>query len=95
MQFRKVKKEIIHSKKRDFVQNHTFYAKKKKKKKKERFSAERKNMMCKNQSKWEKIDKGLNNVTMLKDGDMQNLSKVDLSMYVLKTCKSRLIPLKK
>ena len=52
-------------------------------------------MMCKNQSKWEKIDKGLNNVTMLKDGDMQNISKVDLSMYVLKTCKSRLIPLKK
>ena len=31
MQFRKVKKEIIHSKKRDFVQNHTFYAIKKKK----------------------------------------------------------------
>ena len=33
MQFEKVKKEIIKSKKRDFVQNHTFYSKKK-----ERFS---------------------------------------------------------
>ena len=28
MQFEKVKKEIINSKKRDFMQNHTFYAKK-------------------------------------------------------------------
>ena len=27
MQFEKVKKEVINSKKRDFVQNHTFYAK--------------------------------------------------------------------
>ena len=30
MQLEKVKKEIINSKKIDFVQNHTFYAKKKK-----------------------------------------------------------------
>ena len=36
MQFEKGKKEIINSKKADFVQNHTFYAKKKV------FSAERK-----------------------------------------------------
>ena len=28
LQFEKVQKEIINSKKRDFVQNHTFYAKK-------------------------------------------------------------------
>ena len=41
-----VKKDIINSKKRDFVQNHTFHAKKKKKKR-EMFSAESKKCCAK------------------------------------------------
>ena len=43
MSFEKVKKEIINSKKSDFVQNHTFYAKKK--------YFLQKEMLCKSQFK--------------------------------------------
>ena len=63
MQFQKVKKEIINSKKRDFVQNHTFYANK-------RFSAESK--------KW--FGQCYHHDIMLKDGDLQNLSKEGLNV---------------
>ena len=57
MQFQKVKKDIINTKKRDFVQNHTFYAKK------EIFCAGSKKCWAK-VNLTGKIDRGLNNVTI-------------------------------
>ena len=53
MQFEKVKQEIIDSKKRDFVQNHTFYAQKeiiifcRKKKKKKKKNCAKKSIQVK------------------------------------------------
>ena len=73
MQFEKVKKEIINKQKESFCAKSYIMIQKK------IFSPESKKC-C--QSKWKKLIKGLNNVTkydiMLKDGDLQNLSKVDL-----------------
>ena len=50
MQFQKVKKEIINSKKRYFVQNHTFYAKK-------RFFLQKVRNAVQKSIKWEKLIK--------------------------------------
>ena len=79
MQFQKVKNEIINSKKRDFVQNHTFYAQK-------RYFLQKVRNSVQKSIQVEKIDTDLDNVTnahhdiMLKDGDLQNLSKEGLNM---------------
>ena len=87
MQFEKVKKEIINSKKRDFVQNHTFYAKKRDILQKVR------NAVQKSIYKVEKVDKGLNNVTIY------NLERWRFTKFIKSRPKyvlyCRFIPLKK
>ena len=55
MQFKKVTKEIINSKKRYFVQNHTFYAKK-------RYFLQKVRNAMQMSVKVKEIDKGLNNL---------------------------------
>ena len=58
MQFEKVIKEIINSKKRYFMQNHTFYAKK-------RYFLQKVRIAMQMSVKVEEIDEGLNNVDIM------------------------------
>ena len=77
MEFGKGKKEIINSKNKDFVQNHTFYAKKRYILQKVR-NAVQKSIQVETLVKvWTMLPY---NDIKLKGGDLQNLSKVSLNM---------------